>query len=72
MIKVTTEELTGFGAEHRVGAEFETSLLDQHPARFRVARLNAKGAELELLAWILPNGAAWESAGLVLAATLVR
>ena len=61
----------GFGAEHRVGAEFETSLLDQLPARFRVARLSAKGAELELLAWILPHGS-WGSAelgqGLVLPA----
>lgn len=62
MIKVTAAELEGFGAEPRVGAEFETSLLDQLPARFRVARLSAKGAELQLVAWILPHGSDWENA----------
>jgi hypothetical protein len=62
MIKVTSAELAGFGAERRVGAEFETSLLDQVPARFRVERLNELGAELRLVAWILPNGTARENA----------
>jgi hypothetical protein len=62
MIKVNSAELASFGGEPRVGAEFETSLLDQVPARFRVARLSATGAELHLVAWILPDGTAWENA----------
>ena len=62
MIKVTSDELLSFGGERRVGAEFETALLDQVPARFRVARLSEHGAEVALVAWILPNGTAWENA----------
>jgi hypothetical protein len=61
IIKVTHEELSALGAERRVGAEFETSLLDQLPARYRVASLGATGAELQLVGWIRPNGSAWEA-----------
>jgi len=51
MIQVTFEELSRLGGEPTVGAEFETAMLDLLPGRFRVVRLSAQRAELNVVAW---------------------
>ncbi|MEJ7731221.1 MAG: hypothetical protein WKG00_18645 [Polyangiaceae bacterium] len=51
MIQVTFDELTSLGGEPRIGAEFETAMLDLLPGRFRVVRLSAHRAELNVVAW---------------------
>ena len=54
MIQVTFDELARLGGEPRVGAEFDTAMLDVLPGRFRVVRLSAMHAELHLVAWQTP------------------
>jgi hypothetical protein len=51
MLQVTFDELVRLGGEAKVGAEFETAMLDLLPGRFRVVRLSAQRAELNVVAW---------------------